>query len=259
MGNYLHRTEKANDDILWNIPAKKQGHINIIGGNAQSFRTPVKIAEYVTKEYPLEEVGLVLPDALTGKLPNLPNIDFLGSTESGSFSSSEELQTAINAPDVSLVVGDLSKNAITGKALAGACLYSAKPTVITRDSVDLIADNCSETLLMNDNLIFFASMPQIIKLFHAVYYPKMITLTQSLLQVAEALHKFTLSYPTKIITLHNGQIILAENGNINVLSLENTHLTPIAIWSGEVAARIAVLNLYNPRKFLEASGSAFLA
>ena len=79
---------------------------------------------------------------------------------------------------------------------------------------------------MNPNLVIFGSMVQLQKVFRAVYYPKMIVLSQSLVQVAEALHKFTLSYPVSLITLHNEQIVIAQNGSINVIPLNKTSYSP---------------------------------
>ena len=152
-----------------------------------------------------------------------------------------------------VLLGDLSKNSVTGTAVAGACRRSEKMTLLTRDAVDIVADNDPERTLMNENLIFFASMAQLQKLLRAVYYPKMLLLTQSLVQVSEVLHKFTLSYPVKLVTLHDGQILLAENGTIRVVSIEESGYSPVTIWSGELAAKITVLNLFNPNSFLPAS------
>ena len=52
------------EDLYWNIPEKKQGAVNVIGGNGQSFRTEVKVAECLAEKYPIETVNLILPDAL---------------------------------------------------------------------------------------------------------------------------------------------------------------------------------------------------
>ena len=52
------------EDLKWNIPERKQGIINIIGGNEKNFRTEVKLAEYLSSNYPLETVNLILPDTL---------------------------------------------------------------------------------------------------------------------------------------------------------------------------------------------------
>ena len=57
------------EDLYWNIPERKQGVINVIGGNGQSFRTEVKVAEYLSNNYPIEMVNTVLPETLKSKLP----------------------------------------------------------------------------------------------------------------------------------------------------------------------------------------------
>lgn len=252
--DYLHKIEKINaEDLLWNIPEQKQGTVNIVGGNAQSFRAPVKVAEFLATHYPVKTVNLVLPDALQNKLPALENLVFVKSTESGSFADGEELLAKMDEADFNLLVGDVSKNAITAKVVQSVCLSLDKPTLITRDAVDLIAENATERILMNKNLIIFGSMMQMQKLFRAVYYPKILTLSQPLTQVAEAMHKFTLSYPVALVTLHDGQILLAQNGSVDVLSLDKTSYSPLTLWNGELAAKIVALNLYNPNRFLEAS------
>lgn len=251
-------TDKPGDELLWNIPERKQGLVNIIGGNGQSFRTPVKIAEFLGVKYPINTVNVVLPDALNNKLPTLPNFIFLPSTDSGSFSG-EGLEKALNSADFNLIIGDISKNTITAKAVAGAVRIAEKMTLVTRDAVDIIAEENPERALMNENLILFASMPQLIKLFRAVYYPKMLLLNQSLMQVADILHKFTLSYPISIITLHNEQILLATNGNVVTVPLEKSGFSPLTIWGGELAAKILAINLFNPNNFIDASVTAIFS
>ena len=230
--DYFTRVERGNyEDLTWNIPEQKQGIVNIIGGNSQNFRTEVRTAEFITANYPIKEVRLVLPNALKNNLPNLPNLVFLPSTDSGSFNESQELNNVFNSADFNLLLGDLSKNSVTGTAVAGACRRSEKMTLLTRDTVDIVTDNSPERTLMNENLIFFTSMAQL-------------------------LHKFTLSYPVKLVTLHDGQILLAENGTIRVVSIEESGYSPVTIWSGELAAKITLLNLFNPNNFLPASTTA---
>ena len=258
--NYLHKFDQnPHQDLYWNTPERKQGVIGVVGGNAQSFRIPISIAETIINNYPIKTVNLILPDALKTILPPIDGLVFLPSTDSGSFASSESLAKAINATDFNLIVGDLSKNSITAKAVRSACQSSEKPLLITRDSIDLIVSEITEKTLMNENLIIFASIVQLQKLFRAVYYPKVLLLSQSLVQVAEVLHKFTLSYPVSIITLHNGQILIAKNGTVNVMPLEKSGYSPLTIWNGELAAKIMALNLYNPNNFLAATTAALFA
>lgn len=245
-------TEKPNEDLTWNIPERKQGTVNIIGGNSQSFKTPVKIAEFLGANYPVENANVVLPDVLSGQLPPLPNFVFLPSTDSGSFTG-EGVASAMDNADFNLLIGDFSKNSITVKELGSAVKIAGKRTLLTRDAVDIIAEGNPERILMNENLILFASIPQLQKLLHAAYYPRMITLSQSLMQIVETLHKFTLSYPTSIITFNNGQVLIANAGKVVAVPLEKTTYSALTFWSGELAAKIVAMNLYNPNNFISSS------
>ena len=244
------------DNMLWNIPEQPQGDLNIIGGNSNSFNTEIKIAEFLSKNYPIKNLKNILPDALKNKLPPLDNFLFLKSTDSGSFANEEELKIVLNSTDFNLILGDLSKNSVTLKAISGACVFAEKPTIITRDTIDLLASENPERLLINSNLIIFSTLPGLQKILHAVYYPKMLLLSSPLMQVAEILHKFTLSYPIRIITFHAGQILIAENGNVKSIPIELTSYNPLTLWLGEPAAKISALNLYNPNNFLEATTAA---
>ena len=253
---YFEKLDAPQTDLSWNIPEQKQGTVNIIGGNSQNFRTEIKIAEFLTSSYPIQALNVVLPDALKTKLPSLPNLLFLSSTDSGSLADGAELTSAINRADANLLLGDLSKNSVTSKVIASACTSAEKPLLITRDAVDLITENANDRMLMNENLFFFASLPQLQKLFRAVYYPKMLLMSQSLIQVAEVLHKFTLSYPISLVTLHDGQILIAKNGMVKAIELTKSGYSPMMFWNGELAAKILALNLYNPHQFIDATITA---
>lgn len=241
------------EDLKWNVPEKKQGVVNIIGGNDGNFRTEIKTAEFLANAYPLQEVRLLLPESLKGKLPNLPNFAFLPATDAGTFAESQTLIDSFDAGDFNLVLGDFSRNKETGRAIASAVKSAEKMTLVTRDTVDLISENSPERILMNENVIFLASMAQLQKLLRAVYYPKMLLLSSSLVQVAEALHKFTLSYPVNIVTLHNEQVLSASSGTVKAIALEKTGYSPISFWNGEIAGKIMGMNLYNPGKIIEAT------
>ncbi|MDO4741941.1 MAG: hypothetical protein Q4A79_01010 [Candidatus Saccharibacteria bacterium] len=255
--NYFHPIlEPTGKDLFWNIPERKSGTAGIIGGNSQNFRTSVRVAEFLTKTYSLERVNLILPDVLRGKLPPLDNLYFLSSTESGSFKDGEELKERLNSSDFSLLIGDFSKNSITSRAVATACVSSEKPAILTRDTVDLLTENQPERALMNKNLIIFSSGIQLQKLLRAVYYPKTILLSQSIVQIADTIHKFTISYPISIITIHNGQLLIAKGGEVSSIELAKTGFSPLSVWSGELAAKILALNLYNPNNFIAATIAA---
>ncbi len=255
--DYFEKVEKNPDeDLGWNIPERAQGSVNIIGGNANSFRTEIKVAEFLANHYKIKEVNVILPDALKGKLPDLPNIQFLPSTESGSFDESQELINVFGTAEFNLILGDLSKNSMTARALASAYKSSEKSLLITRDAVDLLTETGAEKTLMNENLVLFASVAQLQKLLRAIYYPKMLLLSQSLVQVAEVLHKFTLSYPISVVTLHNEQILIASSGTVRAMPLSKTGYAPLDFWNGELAAKITALNLFNPNNFIGATTCA---
>ena len=259
------QTKPLFPDLAWNIPEQKTGQINIIGGNSQSFHPIVRLAEFLNQNFPLREVSIYLPDVLRSQLPPLVNLNFAPSTSSGSFAKSGELRASFKTGNFTILAGDFSKNSATTIALSDAITHhlegsdseSLKPLLLTRDSVDLLAESF-EQLLAHPRLFLVASMAQLQKVFRAIYYPRMIMLSQPLLPVVETLHKFTLSYPVTILTFHQNQIIVANSGDITTTPIENTPYTPLSLWSGQLAGKIAALNLYNPNQPLKATTSAVL-
>lgn len=247
-------------NLLWNIPEQKTGHVAVVGGNSQSFSTIVRISEFIQQHYPVHTLTTVLPDTLRGKLPPLPNLDFLPSTDSGSFAKSEQLHLACNQPNASLLIGDLSRNSATAVAIAAAVKPIDEPNllVLARDSVDLITSEASD-LLGRDNTIIVASMLQLQKLFRSVYYPRMILLSQPLIPTLETLHKFTLTYPVTILTFHQDNIIVASGGQVSTTNIVDTEYTPLSLWSGTLAAHVTALNLYNPKQPFAATTAAILS
>lgn len=251
---------KLKAELEWNIPEQKTGVISVIGGNSGSFSSIIRTAEFLNREYPLERVNVLLPDSLSKKVPPLPDISFAPSTDSGSFAKSSILASAVENSDFSLFLGDLSKNSETAIAITNSIATASsdtpmKPVLLTRDTVDLVTPEMNN-LIDRENLFFFVSMAQLQKLFRAVYYPKVLLLSMPLMAVIEVLHKFTLSYPCTIVTFHQDQIIVASSGKIITTPLESTNYSPLTLWSGQLASKIAALNLYNPGKPLEATVAA---
>ena len=245
---------KAYDDLAWNIPEQKVGTINIIGGHAGGFHAPVQATEYLLRNYPIKTLNLLLPDSLRNKLPPTQETIFLPSTESGSLAKSPLLTDYLSSADFTIVIGDLSKNSSTEIALSDAIRNSDKPIILTRDSIDLLLPDMT-TLIEKEDLFIVGSLAQIQKLFRSVYYPKLILLSITILPIIEALHKFTLTYPTTILTFHNEQVIVASSGSVVSIPLENTSYSgnPISLWNGDLSCKIAALNLYNPHKKIEAT------
>ncbi len=258
------QTKPLFEDLIWNIPEQKTGHINVIGGNSQNFHAIVRIGEFLNQTFPLQNVQIFLPDALRGQLPPITNLNFTPSTISGSFAKSSQLNEAFSSSDFTVLAGDLSKNSSTAIAISDAITSGInsssmppKSLLITRDSVDLLAESF-QSILTHPQLFLCCSMLQLQKIFRAIYYPKMIMLSQPLIPIVETLHKFTLTYSTTILTFHEGNIIIAHNGQIITTPIVDTEYTPISLWSGQLAAKVAALNLYNPKNPLPASAAAVL-
>lgn len=253
--DYWTKSDEVLDkNIFWNVPEQKTGTLQIIGGNSNNFSTEIRQAEFLNS-LPLKEVRLLLPDALRTKVPPVPGIYFAPSTESGSFDKSEELKFAINDADVTLLSGDFSKNSKTSVALTNAIKESVKPIVMVRDAIDVVSESAEE-FIEKGNITIVGSMSQLQKLFRNLMYPKMILLSSPLVPIVETLHKFTLSYPVTIVTFHEGKIIVANSGKVITTSIEATEYSPIGLFVGNFASKVATLQLFTPGKPLEATHSA---
>ena len=249
-------TAPLEKDLEWNFPEKKSNTIAIIGGNNNNFSYEVKLAEYLNTTYPIEKVETYFPDELKKNLPNIPGINFLESTESGSFKKSEKLNLAFQISDFTILPGDFSKNSATNIAISEALKTAISPVVLSRDAIDLLTPNFAE-FIEDHQLFLIVSMAQLQKVFRSLLYPKMILLKAPLMQTVETLHKFTLSYENcTIITLCESQIILANNGKVVVIPLEKTKYNALTFFTGNLSGDIAAYNLWNPKKPLEASISA---
>ena len=245
--------KQIKEDLSWNFPEQKQGMLAIVGGNGSSFSTEVRIAEYISKTFPfVKDVKNFFPDVLKSKFPPLPNLAFYEYTESGSFANSKELKNSLKEFDYGIFLGDFSKNSVTTVAVSEMIKNSPEtPLLITRDAVDLIASE-AENIVNHGDTILVASMSSLQKLLRALYYPRPILLSSPILPIIETLHKFTLSYPVSILTFHEGKIICVDSGNVATAEIEKTSYTPIGLWSGELASKIAVFSMFNKSKKLDA-------
>lgn len=244
-------------DLTWNIPEQKTGHINIIGGNAQNFSSIIRTAEYLDHNFPLKQITTILPDVLRSKLPPIENLTFTPSTSNGAFAKSYELEKTFLTSDFNFIIGDLSHNAETAIAITDAIKTSEVPLLITRDAIDLLAPTFGQ-IITKPQLHLVCSMSQLQKIFRALYYPRMIMLSQPLIPTIETLHKFTLTYDATILTFHQENIIVANRGNVITTKITDTDYSPISLWSGQLASKIIALNLFNPHKSLEATAAAIL-
>lgn len=247
----------AANDLSWNFPEQKQGTISVIGGNREAFSTEVKITNYIMQHFPMvKEVKNHFPDCLKKKLPPFENLFFYPSTETGSFTPSGELTTSVSGSDLAIISGDLSKNSLTAIAITKLIQSSdALPFIITRDAVDLIKGEAF-SFIERDGIFLVASLAQLQKLFRALFFTRPLLLSSPIFPVIETLHKFTISYPVSILTFHDGKIICADHGDVVTINIESTGFTPLSLWSGDLAARLAAFALYNPKNRLESMVAA---
>ncbi|MBQ3469860.1 hypothetical protein IJH16_02730 [Candidatus Saccharibacteria bacterium] len=247
---------KEYQNLEWNIPEQKTGTISIVGGNSQNFSSIIKSAEFLQQTYPINTLKIILPDSLKTKLPPLETAIFTPSTSSGSFDKSPLLSDSLKNTDFNILLGDFSKNSATTIAISDAIKSSTSKILLARDTIDLLGPEMANIVDREEGLFIIGSMIQLQKMFRAIYYPKVLLLSMPIMQAVEALHKFTLSYPVTIFTFHQEKIIIANAGEVATVPISSTPYTPISIWSGNIACKIAMMNLYTPGKPLEATIAA---
>lgn len=232
-------------EIEWNKPERldQAGKLLIAGGNKLGFAAVGESYE-TAKSTGAGQVRVLLPDCLRSTIPKtLTDVIFAPCNQSGSLSQDAlpELLAASQWADSVLLVGDAGRNSETAIVYENFLQQYNGPLTITRDAIDLIKNN-PQLLVERPGTVIVASFAQIQKLFQGVYYPKILTFSMQLLQLVEALHKFTITYPCTIVTLHKDTIIVASSGEVVTQEWGNA----MAIWRGTVAARAAAYWLWNP-------------
>lgn len=244
-------------DIEWSRPEQRTqaGRLGIIGGNKLGF---AGIAEsYSTSlNAGAGQVRVLLPDALKKTVPPvMTDVVFGDSNPSGSLSKQalpEMLALASWSTGI-LLAGDAGRNSETAVAYEEFLRNYVGPLTLTRDAIDLVK-NDGQLLADRPDTLLVLSFAQLQKLFQSVYYPKILTFSMQLLQLVEAVHKFTITYPITIAVLHRDTLIVAHSGEATTTTWES----PMAIWRGVTAARAATYWLWNPAKPLESVTASLL-
>ena len=228
------------------------GKLLIIGGNKGAFYAAAKAMETANK-MGVGEVRVLLPDSLRGKLPKIPEIYFAKAEASGAFgkASMADMWEHLAWAEAVLIAGDLGRNAETSVAFAEFMKHCDKPVTIARDGVDVLIPDVMNWGMRDEKTTLFLTMPQLQKLLRTLYYPKVITLSMPTNQLIETLHKFTLSFSLSLVTYHNDQIVIANDGVVVSEDINDTEYTQITFWDGKVMARSAVLSLWNRELPLE--------
>ena len=224
------------------------GKLLVIGGNKGAFFA-VANALKAAHEMGVGEVRALLPSSLKNQVPTTPEVYFAEAEASGAFGKKalNEMLMQSEWADAVVLIGDMGKNAETSIVLADYLKKCEKPILLTRDAVDAATGdvmNWSVTREVETSL--FLTVPQLQKLLRTLYYPKVITLSMPTNQLIEALHKFTLSYTLSVMTFHNDQLIIAQNGDVVTEDSRDTGWTPISLWDGSLMVRTAVLRTWNP-------------
>ena len=238
-------------DIEWAKPEQRnqRGRLGIIGGTKLGF-AGVADSYSTALEAGAGEVRVLVPDVLRSVIPkSMTDVAFGASNPSGGFAA-EALQDMKALGDWSgglLLVGDAGRNSETAISYSELIRSYDGLLVLTRDAIDLVK-NDSALLAERPRTLLVLSFAQIQKLFQSIYYPIILTFSMQLMQLVEALHKFTITYPVTIAVLHRDTLIVAHSGEVTTTKWEQ----PMAIWRGQTAARAASYWLWTPSQPLEA-------
>lgn len=245
-------------DIEWGKPEQRSmaGRLGIVGGNKLGF-AGVAEAYATALGSGVGEARVLLPDVLKRTIPaSITDTVFAATTPSGSLASDAgaELQALGSWATGVLLIGDAGRNSETVIAYESFVGSYNGPLTITRDAVDLLK-NTPQLLVERPDTLIVASFAQTQKLFSGVYYPKILTFSMQLLNLVEALHKFTITYPCSVVTLHRDTIVIASGGQV----VTQDFTEPMRIWRGETATRMASYWLWTPSKTLEACSASTAA
>lgn len=245
-------------DIEWSKPENRThaGKLGIIGGNKLGF-AGVAEAYTIAANAGVGSLRVLLPDVLKKTIPSsITDALFAPTNPSGSLSKDAQADMAniSSWADGVLLIGDAGRSSETAILYEQFIQNYTGLLTITRDAVDLVKN--SATLLVDrPNTLLIVSFAQLQKLFQAVYYPKVLTFSMQLINLVEALHKFTITYPVSIAVLHQDTFIIASGGEVTTTPWDN----PMAIWRGNVATKAAVYWLWSPSKVLPATSTAIVA
>lgn len=244
-------------DVEWNKPEQRSraGKLGIVGGNklnfsviADSYSTALKTGS--------GEVKILLPDALKKSIPSaITEATFAPSNISGGLSREAlaDLQAIGDWATGLVFIGDAGRSSETSIVYEDFLSNHSGWVTLTRDAVDLVSAS-NHTLVDRDKTLFVLSFAQLQKLFSSVYYPKVITFSMQLANLVECLHKFTITYPVTLVTLHKDHLLVAHGGRVVTMEWDK----PMDIWRGKTATNAATYLLWNETKPLEAISASTL-
>lgn len=244
-------------DIEWSKPERRDqaGKLAIIGGNKLGF-SGVAAAFADATSTGVGEVRVLLPDVLQKTIPKtMLEAVFAASNPSGGLAKDAlpAMKATGDWADQVLLIGDAGRNSETAIVYEEFLSDYSGQLTVTRDAVDLLRHGSLDLVERKDTLLV-VSFAQLQKLFQAIYYPKMVTFSMQLTQLVETLHKFTISYPTTIVVLHQETLLAAHDGEVTTTPWNN----PMALWHGSVATKAAAYTLWNRSQPLAATTASFV-
>ena len=244
-------------DIEWNKPEQRglAGKLAIVGGNKLGFAA-VGEAYSVALDAGVGQVRVVLPDALKKSVPPIiTDVVFAASNPSGGLArdAKTEMHVLGQWANSVLLIGDAGRNSETAIVYEEFIRDFTGQLTITRDAYDLL-QNTLDLVVERPDTLLVVSFAQLQKTFSKVYYPKMLAFSMQLQQLVETLHKFTITYPTTIMTFHQNHLVIASGGQVTTTPWDN----PMSIWKGTVATHAAVYWLWSPQKPLESATASLV-
>ncbi len=244
-------------DIEWGRPEQRsqRGKLGIVGGNKLGF---AGVAESYSTALATGagEARVLLPDCLRSTIPKtMTDVVFGACNPSGGLAAGalSELQALGSWANCVLLAGDAGRNSETAILYSDFIREYQGRLVLTRDAIDLVK-NDTEALVNRPDTVLIVSFAQLQKIFSSVYYPKILTFSMQLMQLVEAVHKFTITYPCTIAVLHRDTIAVAHAGDVITTKWDN----PMLIWRGVTAARAATYFMWTPNQPLEAVATSLI-
>lgn len=234
-------------ELIWNRPEHKakRGKLLIVGGN-QYFFAGIAKAYSDAIAAGAGSVRIIMPDKLERTLgKSLVEANFVPSTPSGSFARKglAELLGQAAWADAVYLAGDFGRNSETAILLESFASKYSRPLALYGDSLDYFETD-SAKLLARQNTLAIATIAQLQKMLT----PKaVIKHDMDLVQFIDLLAE--LRAAATILTLHQGQLVVAGAGRIST--------TPAGTQSlSDVAAAAVVWQMQQPDKVFEAVTSA---
>lgn len=242
-------------ELEWSQPENRQqaGKLLILGGTGYEFQAPANAyGDALNAGIGIAKV--LLPSSMQKVVADIfPEAEFAPSTPSGSFALVALAQVSDLATwaDGVLLPGNFGRNSETTVLLENFLEKYSGQVTITNDVADLV---CRQPLsvLHRDKTLLVLAIGQLRELGSAAHFARAFTGDMGVVQLVEALHEFTKRFASNIIVKHQGQIVLAIDGQVCTTTCKTEKPT----WCLETASAASVWWLQNPTRSYDALTTA---